>query len=68
MTMSKLENGILFSGDDMFVLHQGKRVAKRGRPGTPEAGRWIPLEHGFEVFDNDEHTTIEVFYRGARVQ
>jgi hypothetical protein len=51
--MSKLENGILFSGDDMFVLHQGKRVAKRGRAGTPEAGRWIPLEPGYEVFDND---------------
>ena len=68
VTMSKLEDGILFSGDDMFVIHRGKRVAKRGRPGTPQAGRWIPLERGFEVFDNDEHTAIEVVYCGVRVQ
>jgi hypothetical protein len=60
--MSKLENGILFSGGDMFVLHQ------RGRPGTPDAGRWIPLEPGYEVFDNDDHTAIEVDYCGVRVQ
>jgi len=66
--VSKLENGILFSGDDMFVLHQGKRVAKRERPGTLEAGRWISLEPGFEVFDNDDHTAIEVVYCGVRVQ
>ena len=66
--MSNLENGILFSGDDMFVIHQGKRVAKRGRPGTPQAGKWIPLEAGFEVFDNDDHTAIEVVYCGVRVQ
>jgi hypothetical protein len=66
--MTKLENRILFSGDDMFVIHQGKRVAKRGRPGTPEADKWIPLEPDFEVFDNEDHTAIEVVYRGVRVQ
>jgi hypothetical protein len=65
--MSKLENGILFSGDDMFVLHRGKRVAKRGRPGTPVA-RWIPLEPGYEVLDNDDHTAVQVVYCGERVQ
>jgi hypothetical protein len=66
--MTKLENGILFSGDDMFVIHQGKRVAMRGRPGTPAAGKWISLEPGFEAFDNEDHTAIEVVYRGVRVQ
>jgi hypothetical protein len=67
-TMSKLENGILFSGDDHVCPAPSQRVAKRGRPGTPEKGRWIPLEPGFEVFDNDDHTAIEVVYCGVSVQ
>ena len=36
-------------GREIFVVYDGKRIAKRGHPGTRHAGMWIPLEPGFTV-------------------
>jgi hypothetical protein len=36
-----------FDGDDLFIIINGVRVAKRGHPGTPEARTWIPLDPRF---------------------
>jgi hypothetical protein len=30
-------------GDDVFLLLNGMRVAKRGRAGTRKAKKWIPI-------------------------
>jgi hypothetical protein len=35
-------------GNDMFVVVDGVKIAKRGRPGKPHAKAWISLEPGWE--------------------
>lgn len=32
-----------FDGSNLFFVLNGERIAKRGHPRTPEAGKWIPL-------------------------
>jgi hypothetical protein len=32
---------IVPDGDDLFVIIDGGRIAKRGRPGTPQAKTWV---------------------------
>jgi hypothetical protein len=32
-----------------MALFDGVRIAKRGEPGTPQAGTWVSLEPGYEV-------------------
>jgi hypothetical protein len=36
-------------GDDIFVVVNGIKVAKRARPGTPLARTWVSLEPGWRV-------------------
>ena len=36
-----------FDGHDLWIIVNGAKVAKRGRPKTPEAGSWIALAPGF---------------------
>jgi len=52
-------------GIDIFVMADGVRVAKRGRPGTPQAKTWIPLEPGWRVFDGPGLQTIVVEHNGV---
>ena len=40
---------IEFEGLSLFVVFDGVRIAKRGEPGTPQAGTWVSLEPGYEV-------------------
>jgi hypothetical protein len=50
-------------GRDFFVeLENGLRIAKRGRPGTPHAKTWIPLEPGWRVLDLPDSAEITVEY------
>jgi hypothetical protein len=39
------------SGTELFLLVDGRRVARRGRPGTAEARTWVSLEPGWEVVE-----------------
>jgi len=34
-----------FDGHDLFLIANGEKVARRGRPGTPQAGTWIDLNN-----------------------
>jgi hypothetical protein len=54
-------------GTDIFVAVDGVKVAKRGRPGTPQAGTWVSLEPGWSVLDHNYPEAIDVTYNGARV-
>jgi hypothetical protein len=47
-------------GTDIFVAVDGVKVAKRGRPGTPQAGTWVSLEPGWSVLDHNYPEAIEV--------
>ena len=35
--------------DEIYIIFNGKRIAKRGTPGTPQAGTWVFLEPGFHL-------------------
>jgi hypothetical protein len=60
-------NGIHFDGEDMFVIREGVRIAKRGHPGTAHAGKWISLEPGFSIYDDPAQEAIVIEYKGVRV-
>jgi hypothetical protein len=64
MPKKELQNGILFQGENMFVIRHGKRIAKRNQ----QTKTWIPLEPGWQVFDADDGHTMEIVYQGVRVQ
>lgn len=60
-----------FTGDAFYVVVNGKRVAERGRVGTPHEGTWISLEPGFVVrnIDIDGQPGIEIeFIKGERTR
>lgn len=40
---------LIGDGEDVYVVIDGLKVAKRGRPGTPQARTWISLEPGWRV-------------------
>src|SRR5262249_61163225 len=50
-----------FTGDDVFVLADGKRIAKR------DSGVWVSLETGVAVLDGPNLDYIEVVFKRARV-
>jgi hypothetical protein len=52
--------------DDVFVLVDGVKIAKRGDPDTELAMTWIMLEPGWIVRDIDRRK-IEVRFEGARI-
>jgi hypothetical protein len=58
---------IEFDGTDMFVCYAGKRIAKRGYPGTPEAMTWISIEPGFVVTSLPDHSALAIDFNGERV-
>jgi hypothetical protein len=54
-------------GHDFFVIFDGAKIAKRGQPGTPQAGQWISLEPGFAVYGGgDAELVVEL--GGVRLQ
>jgi hypothetical protein len=55
------------TGDDLFIVFNGVRIAKRGYPDTPQAKTWVPLEPGWRVFDGASGDSIAVEHGGVRV-
>jgi hypothetical protein len=54
-------------GENTFVLVDGVKIAKRGRPDTAHAMTWIMLELGWIVRDVHEGQAVEVRFEGARI-
>jgi hypothetical protein len=54
-------------GADIFIVVDERRIAKRGRPGTPQAGTWVSLEPGWRVYSTPRHEEIVIEYNGVRV-
>jgi hypothetical protein len=52
-------------GDDIFIIVDGVKIARRGYPNTPQARTWVSLEPGWEV--RGSHEEIEILRRGVRV-
>jgi len=53
-------------GKDIYVVVNGKRIAKRGHPNTPQAKTWISLEPGWQVSSSDD--TLAISYEGVAIQ
>jgi hypothetical protein len=53
--------------EDLFVVVNGVKVAKRGRPGTAQANTWVSLGPGWTVLDRNYPEEIEVMFEGVRV-
>ena len=53
--------------NDIFVVLDGVKIAKRGQPGTPYAKAWISLEPGWSVLDCQEGVEISYQASAARV-
>jgi hypothetical protein len=58
---------MISDGEDLFVAVNGVKVAKRGRPGTPQANTWVSLGPGWTVLDRNYPQGIEVMFEGARI-
>jgi hypothetical protein len=54
-------------GGDLFIVADGVRIAKRGRPGTPQARTWVSLEPGWSVAGGTGDY-IDVIYEGQRTR
>jgi hypothetical protein len=54
-------------GDDLFVVYNGKRIAKRGHPGTPQAWTWVSIEPGYRVWSENNVATLVIEYEGKVV-
>ncbi|MGO9399244.1 MAG: hypothetical protein ACLP19_15600 [Xanthobacteraceae bacterium] len=59
-----LEAVLEYDGTDIFVIADGMKIAKRGYPGTPEAGTWVSLRRGWAVEDNANHSIFTVMHDG----
>lgn len=55
-------------GGELYVVYNGKRIAKRGHLGTHGAGTWISLEPGFTVRDAKGGKELIVERDGAVLQ
>ena len=68
--MSKAPRAEMMSdGEDLYIVADGVKIAKRGRPGTPQARTWISLEPGWRVLDQaDGGVVIERDGESVRVQ
>jgi hypothetical protein len=54
---------VMWDGGDMFVLLDGLRIAKRGKPGTASAAQWISIEPGYLVIDSADGSEIYIRIR-----
>jgi hypothetical protein len=57
---------VVSDGNDLFVVLDGVKIAKRGHPGTPHAKTWISLEPGWVVRSANEKMIVE--HKGVRIQ
>jgi hypothetical protein len=39
---------------DLFLKLDGVTIAKRGRPGSRHAGKWVSLKTGYQILDDPE--------------
>jgi len=48
------------AGNDIFIIFNGVRIAKRGYPDTPQAKTWVSLEPGWRVLDGPNGDSIAI--------
>ncbi len=61
----KIETSEIDGKQEVFLVVDGIRVAKRGDPDTPLDGTWVLIEPGWEVVAGEE--TIAIKYNAVSV-
>jgi hypothetical protein len=51
----------------LFIVVDGVKIARRGGPGTPEAGTWVPLVAGWSVRYYGDLESIEIEHDGHTI-
>jgi hypothetical protein len=59
---------IELDGEEIFVVVDGVRVARRGHPATPQARTWVALEPGFTVTSPPDMSTMSIAYKAVPIQ
>jgi hypothetical protein len=54
----KMNAQFVCTGSDIFVVCEGVKIARRGYPGTPQAGTWVSLEPGHRVLDKGKRQIV----------
>ena len=49
-------------GDKLFLLMHGIRIAKRGRPGTRAAKKWIPIVSWIDSVVDETDSSVIIRY------
>ena len=52
---------------ELYAVWDDRRIAYRGKPGTPQAGKWVSMVPGYEVVDEGYPDRIAVFVNGKVV-
>jgi hypothetical protein len=55
-----METKLVSDGKNMYVYCDGLRVAKRGKPNTPHAKKWITLVAGYTVRESKDYRWLTV--------
>ena len=55
------------TGNDLFVIFNGVRIAKLGYPDTAQAKTWVSLEPGWRVLNGPNLESIAIECDGVRV-
>lgn len=58
--MRQFDCEVVWDGKDLYVELNGVKIAKRGRPGTPQAGTWVATEPGYAVEGDAEELIITI--------
>jgi len=69
MPMRKVEVQFAEAGNEIVVVVDGLKIAKRGRTGTPHVKTWVLLEPGWTVrglWEAGEYA-IEIEHNGVRI-
>lgn len=61
------EVGFEADATGFYVVANGKRIASRGRPNTPQAKTWITLIPGWHVMDGDKGGMIVITHNGEAI-
>lgn len=54
-----MKSEIKHDGQDIFLIVNGKKIAMRGKPGSIQAGTWIPLDTGYRISERNGNIEVE---------
>ena len=59
MSSKQSECKMVVEKDNIYIEFDGKRIAERGHPGTKQAGTWVVMEPGFNVYQEGDDIIVE---------